>query len=79
MLCINLLVCEYVCLVKICSLSELFANVMHKFPCLCDTALSFIRYTTSHLATRSFKYLNFNSAAKSALKDHVDSLSQMYF
>ena len=44
---------------------------MHKFSCLCDTAISYIEYTTRHLIMRAHKHLNLNSIAKNAVKDHI--------
>ena len=54
---------------------ELSSNVVYKFSCPCDTAISYIGYTTRHLITRSYEHLNLNSNAKTAVKDHVYSCS----
>ena len=50
---------------------ELSSNVVYKFPCPCDTAKYYIGYTTRHLITRALEYLNLNSIAKTAVKDHI--------
>ena len=50
---------------------ELSANVVHKFACQCDMTLSYVGYTARHLVTRAREHINFNSAAKSAIKHHV--------
>ena len=55
--------------------TELSLNVVYKFSCPCDTALSYIGYTTRHLITRAHEHLNLNSIAKSAVKDHMYSCS----
>ena len=51
--------------------TELSSNVVYKFSCPCDTAISYIGYTTCHLITRAHEHLNLNSIAKSAIKDHI--------
>ena len=55
--------------------TELSSNVVYKFSCPCDTAISYIGYTTRHLITRAHEHLNLNSIAKSAIKDHIYSCS----
>ena len=55
--------------------TELSSNVVYKFFCPCDTAISYIGYTTRHLITRAHEHLNLNSIAKSAVKDHTYSCS----
>ena len=52
---------------------ELSSNVMYKCSCTCDTAISYIGYTTRHLITRAHEHLNLNSIAKIAVKDHIYS------
>ena len=59
---------EYVFSVKMCLSSELSC-----FTCQYETALSYIGCTARHLVTRAREHLNFNSAAESAIKDHVYS------
>ena len=54
---------------------ELSSNVVYKFFCPCDTAISYIRYTTLHLNTRAHEHLNLNSIAKTAIKDQKNSCS----
>ena len=54
---------------------ELLSNVVYKFFCPCDTAISYIGYTTRHLITRANEHLNLNSIAKTAVKDHIYSWS----
>ena len=49
---------------------ELSSNVVYKFSCLCDTAISYIGYTIRHLITRAHEHLNLNSNVKTAVKDH---------
>ena len=53
--------------------AALSSNVDYKFSCPCDTATSYIEYTTRHLITRAHEHLNLNSIAKSAIKDHIYS------
>ena len=50
---------------------EFLSNVVHKFSCPCDTAVSYIGYTTLHLITRANEHLNLNSIAKTAVKYHT--------
>ena len=54
--------------------TELSSNVVYKFSCPCDTAISYIGYTTRYF-TRAHEHLNLNSIAKSAIKDHIYSCS----
>ena len=54
---------------------ELSSNVVHKFSCQCDTAISYIGYTARHLITRAHEHLNLNSIAKTAVKDRINSCS----
>ena len=58
---------------KCSTLMELLSIVMCKFSCLCDTAISYIGYTTRHLITRAHKHLNLNSNAKTVVKHHINS------
>ena len=51
--------------------TEILSNVVYKFSCPCNTAISNIGYTTRHLITRAHEHLNLNSIAKSAVKDHI--------
>ena len=44
---------------KCAALSELSANIEHKFTCQCDTTLIYVGYTARHLATRAREHLNF--------------------
>ena len=55
--------------------TELLSNVMYKFSCPCDTAISYIGYTTHHLITTIHEHLNLNSITKIAVKDHIYSCS----
>ena len=38
----------------------LLSNVIYKFSCLCDMAISYVGYTTRHLVTRAHEHLNLN-------------------
>ena len=38
--------------------TKLSSNVVYKFSCPCDTAISYIGYTTHHLITRVHEHLN---------------------
>ena len=55
--------------------TELSSNVVYKFSCSCDTAISYIGYTTHRIITRAHEHLNLNSNAKSAVKNHIYSCS----
>ena len=50
---------------------ELSSIVVYKFCCPCDTAISYIRYTTRHLIARAHEHLNLNSIAKNAVEDNL--------
>ena len=52
---------------------ELSSNVVFKFSCPCDTAISFIGYTTRHFITTAHEHLNLSSIAKTSVKDHICS------
>ena len=65
---------EYVFSVEICYSFKLSADVVYKFTYQCDTTLSYVGYTVAHhVVTRAREHLNFNSAAKYAIKDQVYS------
>ena len=53
--------------------TALSSNVVYKFSCPRDTAISYIGYNTRHLITKAHEHLNLNSIAKSAIKDHIYS------
>ena len=52
---------------------ELLSNIVYKFSCTHDTAISYIKYTTRHLIARAHEHLNLNSIAKTAVKEHICS------
>ena len=54
---------------------ELSSNVVYKFSCPCNTAVSYVGFTTRYLITRAHEHLNLNSNAKTAVKDHIYSCS----
>ena len=51
--------------------TKLLSNVVYKFSCRYNTAISYIGYTTRHLITNAHEHLNLNLIAKSAVKDHI--------
>ena len=52
---------------------KLSSNVVYKISRSCDAAIFYIGNTTRQLITRAHKYLNLNSIAKTAVKDHIYS------
>ena len=54
---------------------ELSSNVVFKFFCPCNTAISYIGNSTRHLITRPHKHLNLISIAKTAVKNRIYSCS----
>ena len=59
---------------KCSTLMELSSNVVYKFSCAFDTAITYIGYTKRHLITRH-KHSNLNSIAKTAVKHCIYSCS----
>ena len=49
----------------------LCSNVVYCYTCPCDTGLTYLGMSSTHLVTRAKEHLDLNQSRRSAIKDHI--------